>query len=104
MINNCPNVSYWQADPRFPAFKEYYADRHFSDHHLLLALELFKSRHNDKYADDWLPTTPAEKPVCNDSSYQDFTSGQPVAEPKKDTEEKNPKKGLGGLFGGFFKK
>lgn len=50
------------------------------------------------------PTTPAEKPVCNDSSYQDFTSGQPVAEPKKDTEEKNPKKGLGGLFGGFFKK
>ena len=47
---------------------------------------------------------PAEEPVSNDSSYQDFTSEQPAAEPKKDADDKNSKKGLGGLFGGIFKK
>lgn len=61
MSDICPNVSYWRSNPRFPAFKEYYADRHYSDHHLLIALELFKSRHGDKYADDWLPETSAER-------------------------------------------
>ena len=47
---------------------------------------------------------PAEEPVSNDSSYQDFTLEQPAAEPKKDADDKNSKKGLGGLFGGIFKK
>lgn len=63
MTDICPNTSYWQNDPRFPAFKEYYADRHYSDHHLLIALQLFKDRNSDKYGDDWLPTTPAERGV-----------------------------------------
>ena len=63
MSDICPNTSYWQKEPRFQAFKEYYADRHFNDHHLLVALQLFKDRNGDKYSDDWLPETSAEKGI-----------------------------------------
>ena len=59
----CPDLTLYQRDPRFNGFKEYYADKHWNDEHLVQALELFKRRHNDKYEDDFIPVTPSERGV-----------------------------------------
>ncbi len=50
------------------------------------------------------PAPPAEEQVGTESSYQDFTSEQSKGEPQKDSGDNNSKKGLGGIFGGIFKK
>lgn len=59
----CPDVTLYQRDSRFQELKQYYADRHWNDHHLLTVLQLFRERNNDRYSDDWIPVTPAEKGV-----------------------------------------
>lgn len=49
--------------PEFQSVKEYYASKHYNDHHLAIALQLFRETHSDKYDDDWFPMTSAEKGV-----------------------------------------
>jgi hypothetical protein len=52
-----------KALPEFQRMKEYYAPRHYNDHHLAIALQLFRETHSDKYPFDWFPEDSAGKGV-----------------------------------------
>ena len=52
-----------RALPEFQRTKEYYSSRHYNDHHLAIALQLFRETHSDKYSYDWFPESSSEKGV-----------------------------------------